>query len=57
MLYEVSEKIKDLGLNSDRFGAAPQLAAISVEDIPVKRELHRLQETLTCSLKEKISES
>jgi len=42
VLYEVSEKIKDLRLNSDRFGAAPQLAAISVERIPAERELHRL---------------
>jgi len=42
MLYEVSEKIKDLGLNSDRFGVPPQLAAISVEQVPVERELHRL---------------
>jgi hypothetical protein len=31
MLYEVSEKIKDLGLDSNRFGAARQLATISVE--------------------------
>jgi len=57
MLYEVSEKIKDLGLNSDRFGAAPQLAAISVKQVPVERELHRLQETVTCFLKEKTSVS
>jgi hypothetical protein len=40
MLQEISEKIEDLRLNGDRFGAAPQFAAIGVERLPVEREIH-----------------
>jgi hypothetical protein len=45
VLHEIGQQVKDLRLDHDRLGAAPQLAARDIEDVIVERQPHAISPT------------
>jgi hypothetical protein len=45
VLHKIGQQVKDLRLDHDRLGAAPQLAPRDIEDIIVKRQPHAVSTT------------